>query len=81
MGLHALHVQPDVHMCDWVSPPQSAKVANVGVSKEREKRRERKTRLLLITKKRGKEGKNPGVLDFCLRLESSHSYAGVATDT
>lgn len=37
MGLRALHVQPDVHMCDWVSPFQSARVADVGVSKEREK--------------------------------------------
>lgn len=37
VGLHALSVQPDVHMCDWVSPFQLARVANVGVLKEREK--------------------------------------------
>lgn len=51
VGLHALCVQPDVHMCDWVSPFQSARVANVGVSKERtsapnyEKRRKKKERI------------------------------------
>lgn len=36
-GLHARRVQPDVHMCDWVSPLQSARVANVGVLKEEKK--------------------------------------------
>lgn len=70
MGLRALHVQPDVHMCDWVSPFQSARVADVGVSKEREKQR-----LLLITKKEKKKGKESWSVrvfffSLTLRLES-----------
>lgn len=48
VGLHALHVQPDVHMCDWASPFQWARVASVKISREQEKWRERKKQSLLL---------------------------------
>ena len=67
--LRALHVQPDVHMCDWVSPFQSARVADVGVSKEREKET---TSAPHYEKREEKRGNNLGALEvffffFCLR--------------
>lgn len=64
----------------WLGFPFS--VGQSGQCRGFERAREREpTSAPNYEKRREKKRKNFRALDFCLRLDSSHSYAGVATDT